>query len=62
VEKRVNGADRRLVALQLTAKGRDLFGQIEPLALEYERAALGCLSAAEAELFRALIGKLLAAA
>jgi DNA-binding MarR family transcriptional regulator len=61
VEKQVNGADRRLVALQLTAKGRALFGQIEPLALDYERAALGCLSAAEAELLRGLVGRLLAA-
>jgi DNA-binding MarR family transcriptional regulator len=60
VEKKVNSADRRLVELRLTRKGRALFEQIEPLALEYERGALAALSAEEAAVFRALVGKLLA--
>jgi DNA-binding MarR family transcriptional regulator len=59
VEKNVNNADRRLVELQLTAKGRKLFQQIEPLALAYERQALSALSSQEEDLFRAVIAKLL---
>jgi DNA-binding MarR family transcriptional regulator len=60
VKKTVNAADRRLIELQLTAKGQKLFENIEPLALAYEREALSALSPQEAELFRTLIGKLLA--
>jgi DNA-binding MarR family transcriptional regulator len=61
VKKTVNAADRRLIELQLTAKGQKLFENIEPLALAYEREALSALSPQEAELFRTLIGKLLTA-
>jgi DNA-binding MarR family transcriptional regulator len=61
VKKNVNNTDRRLIELQLTAKGRELFENIEPLALAYEREALSALSPQEAEVFRTLIGKLLAA-
>jgi len=61
VQKTVNNADRRLIELQLTAKGRKLFEKIEPLALAYEREALAALSPDEAEIFRLLVGKLLAA-
>lgn len=59
VEKKVNGADRRLVELRLTRKGRQVFEQIEPLALAYERDALSVLSPEERRVFRALIDKLL---
>jgi DNA-binding MarR family transcriptional regulator len=59
VEKNVNSADRRLIELQLTAKGRRLFAAIEPLALAYEREALSAFSAREEEVFRKLVGKLL---
>ncbi len=59
IEKKVNAADRRLVELRLSAKGRKLFEKIEPLALAYEHEALSALSPAEAEVFRSLIGKLL---
>jgi DNA-binding MarR family transcriptional regulator len=61
VKKTVNSTDRRLIELQLTPKGQKLFEKIEPLALAYERDALAALSPREAELFRTLIGKLLAA-
>jgi DNA-binding MarR family transcriptional regulator len=61
VKKTVNTSDRRLIELQLTAKGQKLFEKIEPLALAYERQALSALSAQEAETFRTLISKLLAA-
>ena len=60
VIKTINPADRRLIELQLTAKGRKLFEKIEPLALAYEREALSPLSAQDAETFRGLIYKLLA--
>ena len=59
VEKKVNGADRRLVELRLTRKGRQVFEQIEPLALAYERDVLSVLSPEEARVFRGLIDKLL---
>jgi DNA-binding MarR family transcriptional regulator len=59
VKKTVNATDRRLIELQLTAKGQKLFEKIEPLALAYEREALSALSLQESELFRTLIDKLL---
>ena len=59
IEKDVNEADRRLVRLQLTRKGRRVFAQIEPLALAYERDALAALSPQESAAFRAAVGKLL---
>jgi DNA-binding MarR family transcriptional regulator len=59
VEKNINEADRRLVELRLTAKGRAMFKAIEPLALAYERQALSALTPEEARLFRTLLGKLL---
>lgn len=60
VQKTVNPADRRLIELQLSAKGRKLFEKIEPLALAYEREALSALSTQEEEVFRRLVQKLLA--
>jgi len=59
VKKSINHTDRRLLELRLTAKGRNLFEKIEPLALAYERDALKPLSTQEAETFRSLIAKLL---
>lgn len=59
VEKNTNPTDRRLIELHLTAAGRSLFEQIEPLALAYEAEVLAVLTPAEAETFRSLLGKLL---
>jgi DNA-binding MarR family transcriptional regulator len=59
VEKKTGAADRRLVELQLTRKGRRLYGEIVPLALTYEQESLSPLSLRERGLFRALVGKLL---
>ena len=59
VEKKIGAADRRLVELQLTRKGRLLYRQIEPLALAYEQESLSPLSVRERGVFRALVGKLL---
>jgi DNA-binding MarR family transcriptional regulator len=61
VEKEINEGDRRLVALRLTRKGRNLFAEIEPLALGYERKALAALSPPEQAALRAVVDKLLAA-
>jgi len=60
VENRVSGADRRLVELSLTRKGRKLFETIAPLALEYEREFLAVLSEAEQQQFAAFVGRLIA--
>lgn len=38
VSKAVNAQDRRLVALELTAKGRAMIDELAPLARDYERA------------------------
>lgn len=62
IEKRINGDDRRLVELSLTAKGRRLFEEIAPLALGYEGEFLARLSPSEAKSFRRLLGKLLSPA
>lgn len=59
VEKKINPADRRLVALRLTAAGREMFAAIAPLALAYEAEVLSGLSAEEAATFRSLLGRLL---
>jgi DNA-binding MarR family transcriptional regulator len=59
VEKRESTVDRRLVELSLTRKGRRLFAEIAPLALDYEAHLLGTLSPDEVRQFRALVVKLL---
>jgi len=59
IEKNVSPADRRLVELRLTRKGRRLFGEIAPLALAYEQDVLSALSPAERSAFRAAVEKLL---
>ncbi len=61
ISKEVNPSDRRLVELQLTARGRALFAGIAPLALSFEEEALSTLSPDEQAQFRALIEKMLRA-
>ena len=60
IAKQVNATDRRLVRLSLTRKGRRLYEQIGPLALDYERRFLSTLTPAEAATFRGLMERLLA--
>jgi DNA-binding MarR family transcriptional regulator len=62
IEKSDNEGDRRLVSLRLTRRGRRLFGEIEPLALAYERESLSALSKSEEAALRAILNKLLGAA
>ncbi len=60
VAKTVDGGDRRLVHLALTAEGRDLMAQILPLARAYQREVEARLGAAFAELeagLEALLGR-----
>jgi DNA-binding MarR family transcriptional regulator len=59
VEKRINPADRRLVELSLTRKGRRLFAEIAPLALAFEADLLAGLPPAEAKTFRSAVATLL---
>ena len=56
--KRTNAADRRLVELSLTRKGRRLFAEIEPLALAFEAELVGGLSAEDVALLHGLIARL----
>ncbi len=60
IEKRTSAADRRLVEMQLTRKGRRLFARIEPLALEFQSSVLSALSKNERARFQDMTGKLLA--
>lgn len=61
VRKEVNPADRRLVSLELTPKGRRLYQAIVPLALDFEERTLAALSRDERDVLRRLVLKLLAA-
>ena len=59
VERGSDERDRRRVPLELSAAGRAVYAQVAPLALEYERALLSGLDAAEYAQFDALLGRLL---
>jgi len=58
IAKRVNAGDRRLVELSLTPAGRDLFAQVAPLALAYERRLLDRLDEAERTALEGILEKL----
>lgn len=60
ITKTVQSADKRLVALTLTRKGRALFKDIEPLALAYEASALAMFEPGEEAIFRDLLHRLIA--
>ncbi len=59
IEKGINEADRRLLELRLTEKGRALFAEIVPLAMDYQKEALATLTDAERRQFVILLEKLL---
>jgi len=42
--QRERAQDRRVAALKLSPKGRDVFGRVSAIALDYERALLGAMS------------------
>lgn len=43
INKRVNDGDRRLVELELTAKGHAMINELTPIAKEYEAGVLAAL-------------------
>lgn len=49
VEKRVDDDDRRLIAMSLSEKGRDVLAELIPLARAYEAELLAALPAADRE-------------
>jgi DNA-binding MarR family transcriptional regulator len=59
IRKETQAEDRRLVALSLTEAGRDMFGQIVPLARHYEEQVLSKLSEDDLHRFRQLLTRLL---
>lgn len=59
VERGNDQRDRRRVPLKLSAAGHAVYSQVAPLALEYERALLAGLDAAEYAQFETLLGRLL---
>lgn len=53
-----NAEDRREVMLELTPKGREVYGELVPLLLKREEVILACLSADERAQFEQLMDKL----
>ncbi len=60
VERRPNDSDGRSHILELTASGREMHGQIMPLAMGMEERLLECLTAAEQRNLRKILDKLFA--
>ena len=58
VARSPNVSDGRSHHLELTAAGRAMFDQIMPMALDMEARLFGCLTAREAEMLKATLGKL----
>ena len=58
VARSPNVSDGRSHHLELTATGRAMFDQIMPLALDMEARLFGGLTAREAEMLKATLGKL----
>lgn len=59
VEKKINPADRRLVELNLTPKGRAMIEEIAPLATGYQEEMMSTLPAESRESLVKAIGTLL---
>ena len=59
VTKKTNPADRRLVELSLTKKGRAMMDEIGPLALAFEAEALACLPTDQRRIFLTSVKTLL---
>ncbi|NYZ15830.1 winged helix-turn-helix transcriptional regulator [Azospirillum sp. RWY-5-1] len=57
ISRRVDSADRRKVVLRLSPRGRDVYGEIVPYAIEIERTLLSPLTAEELNCLRALTRK-----
>lgn len=57
VRRARSAEDQRGVSVRLTTEGRNLTETLIPLALRYERVALGALSPAEAALLKRLLAR-----
>jgi DNA-binding MarR family transcriptional regulator len=57
VVRRRSGADRRALSLTLTKKGVELTENVAPIALHYERLAMGGMSKAEVAQLKGLLRK-----
>lgn len=55
IEREIHGSDRRRSVLRLSSAGLDVYDQVVPMALEYERALLANLDEEE----RAMLDRLL---
>lgn len=60
VERQVNADDRRRQDLTLTELGQDVYRQIVPVSLDYEKSLLTCFSKAEQRQFNQLVDRLFA--
>jgi len=58
IERDVSGADKRAYVLKLTAEGRKLFRQLQPLVLAYEDELLSRMTAAGAKGLLRAVGAL----
>jgi len=58
VDRKISQQDRRRSVLNMTAEGKKIYGQIEPLVIDYEKALLNTLSPKELSLFDQLLDKL----
>lgn len=58
IERCANDSDRRCLDLYLSDKGRKIYDQVAPAALEFERKLLNTLSAEERSALEALLDKL----
>ena len=55
VQRLKNPQDRRIYVLQLTAKGKDVFQSIGPVAREHQEALLAALNTEERDVLAALL-------
>jgi len=58
LDRRTDPKDQRVAVLRLTSKGRSIYRQIEPLALNWQDQLLACLDEREQEIFTDLLNKL----
>lgn len=59
VSKNINPADRRLVELSLTAKGRAMTDEISPMGEKFQQEALAALPQQDQEIFKSAIKKMI---
>lgn len=58
VDRKISQQDRRRSVLNMTAEGKKIYGQIEPLVIKYEKSLLNILTAGELTQLDHLLDKL----